>query len=274
MGKIQCIAFSVLVLLACSRDESPRGDLDPNVPPTTEGTWYRPNETTTWQWQLSGTVNTTYGVTVYDIDLFESDLSLLALLTLGGRKVVCYFSAGSFEDWRADAGDFLDTDQGKSLDGWEGEAWLDIRSANVQQVMEHRLDVAVQKGCDGVEPDNMDGYANDTGFDLTADDQLAYNRFIANEAHARGLAVGHSRSWSRVWRLTARLRARRAFQRRRSPRLAACSWRLIVGRTCSLNSRWTRRSGAVRSWPTSTVSPPPRARAGRTRARAPPLRCG
>jgi hypothetical protein len=31
---------------------------------------------------------------------------------------------------------------------------------------------------------------NDTGFPLTAADQLAYNRWIAAESHERGLAVG------------------------------------------------------------------------------------
>ncbi|MMZ65925.1 hypothetical protein D1872_283710 [compost metagenome] len=56
--------------------------------------------------------------------------------------------------------------------------------------MRARLDLAVQKGCDGVEPDNMDGYDNNTGFTLSADDQLAYNKFIANEARKRGLSVG------------------------------------------------------------------------------------
>lgn len=56
--------------------------------------------------------------------------------------------------------------------------------------MKSRLDLAKQKGCDGVEPDNMDGYINNSGFNLTASDQLAYNRFIANEAHIRNLSVG------------------------------------------------------------------------------------
>ncbi len=46
------------------------------------------------------------------------------------------------------------------------------------------------KGFDAVEPDNMDGYRNDTGFPLTATDQLHYNRLIARLAHDRGLAVG------------------------------------------------------------------------------------
>ncbi len=52
-----------------------------------------------------------------------------------------------------------------------------------------RLDLAVQKGCDGVEPDNMDAYSNNSGFNLTSDNQLAYNKFIANEARSRGLSV-------------------------------------------------------------------------------------
>jgi len=56
--------------------------------------------------------------------------------------------------------------------------------------MEARLDIAVLKGCDGVEPDNVDGFTNNTGFNLTAGDQLTFNRTIANEAHERGLSVG------------------------------------------------------------------------------------
>ena len=42
-----------------------------------------------------------------------------------------------------------------------------------------RLDLAAAKGCDAVDPDNVDGYANPTGFDLTGDDQLAFNRWLA-----------------------------------------------------------------------------------------------
>ena len=46
-----------------------------------------------------------------------------------------------------------------------------------------------RKGFDAVEPDNVDGYANETGFPLRARDQLAFNRWIARSAHAHGLAV-------------------------------------------------------------------------------------
>jgi hypothetical protein len=65
-----------------------------------------------------------------------------------------------------------------------------VRSANVRRIMLARLDLAVSRGFDGVEPDNVDGYTNDPGFPLTAADQLDFNRFIADAAHERGLAVG------------------------------------------------------------------------------------
>jgi hypothetical protein len=46
-----------------------------------------------------------------------------------------------------------------------------------------------RKGFNAVDFDNVDGYANDTGFHLTASDQLRYDVFLANTAHRLGLAV-------------------------------------------------------------------------------------
>jgi hypothetical protein len=125
---------------------------------------------------------------MYDIDLFDAkDEDFDAL---SERYVVCYFSAGSWEDWRDDAGDFPEAAIGNALEGWEGENWLDIRDEGVRSALSARLDVAEERGCDGVEPDNVDGYANDNGFDLTASDQLDFNRWLAGQAHDRGLSVG------------------------------------------------------------------------------------
>ena len=158
--------------------------------PVTEGDWYHPSLLVTWQWQLQGTINTSYVVEVYDIDLFDASTTEIAQIQASGRKVICYFSAGSYEEWRDDAPSFPAAALGNALDGWEGERWLDIRSVDIENIMVARLDLAAAKGCDGVEPDNMDGYTNSPGFSLTAQDQLAYNRFIANAAHARELSVG------------------------------------------------------------------------------------
>ncbi len=181
--------------------------LDPDAPPLTTGEWYRPDVSTTWQWQLQpdagGEINTSYDVDVYDVDLFDVSDAVIADLQASGRRVICYFSAGSYEQFRTDAGEFDDPDLGLPLAGFADERWLDIRSTNVHRIMRDRLDHAVARGCDGVEPDNVDGYANASGFPLTARDQLAFNRFLANEAHARGLSVALKNDLDQIGELVA-----------------------------------------------------------------------
>ena len=163
---------------------------DVTVDPIEFGIWYKPSIDTSWQWQLTNTINTSYDVEMYDIDLYDSSIALIDSLKSNGKKVICYFSAGSYENWRSDKNDFPDEVKGNTLDGWAGERWLDISNESLIPIMKERLNLAVLKGCDGVEPDNMDGYTNNSGFNITAQDQLAYNKFIANEARRRGLSVG------------------------------------------------------------------------------------
>jgi hypothetical protein len=151
---------------------------------------WQPAPGTSWQWQLTGRIDTSVDVDMYDIDLFDTSKSTIDTLHAQGRVVICYFSAGSWEDWRPDAGDFPASVKGNS-NGWPGENWLDISNLSVlSPIMRARLDLAVEKGCDGVEPDNVDGYTNRTGFPLTASHQATYNRWLADQAHARGLSIG------------------------------------------------------------------------------------
>jgi hypothetical protein len=150
---------------------------------------WRPDAETTWQWQLQGTINTAYAVDAYDVDLIDTPGSVLDELRADGRRIVCYFSAGTWETFR-DEGDLPDAAIGRPLVDFRDERWLDIRHEAVRDRVVDRLELAQQRGCDGVEPDNVDGFANDTGFDLSADDQREFNRFLARAAHERGLAVG------------------------------------------------------------------------------------
>jgi hypothetical protein len=150
---------------------------------------WRPQLNTSWQWQLTTPVNENINAQMFDIDLFDNKASVITSLRNQGKKVVCYFSAGSWESWRPDAEKFPAEVRGRR-NGWPGERWLDVRRLDVLgPIMRARLDLAAQKGCDGVEPDNVDGYSNKTGFPLTYRDQLTYNVFLATEAHARGLAI-------------------------------------------------------------------------------------
>ncbi|MCC7442707.1 MAG: endo alpha-1,4 polygalactosaminidase [Bdellovibrionales bacterium] len=190
------LLFTALSLSACGSDSgncpSERAaSSDLPVAPAASGAvpLHLDGVNATWQWQLTGSLNTAYAVDVYDVDLFNTSAAQIAALQGAGRTVVCYFAAGSSEDWRSDFDEFNEEDLGEPLDGWEGERWLDVRSQNVLDIMTARLDLAAAKGCDGVEPDNMDGFQQDTCFDLTASNQLAYNRAIANLARDRGLSV-------------------------------------------------------------------------------------
>lgn len=158
--------------------------------PPIPGGWFQPTALDTWQWQIEESLNASYDVDVYDIDLFENDAASIEALHAEGRRVICYFSAGTYEEWRDDAGDYPDSLIGEPLDDWPDERWVDIRSKTLRAILAVRLDLAAEKGCDGVEPDNMTAFNNDSGFDLTPDDQLGFNRWLADEAHARGLAVG------------------------------------------------------------------------------------
>jgi len=144
---------------------------------------------TAWQWQLPTPVDTSVNVPVYDIDMFDNASSVVAALHAAGRHVVCYIDAGTWENWRPDKDQFPASVLGKN-NGWPGERWLDIRALDVLgPIMAARLDQCKAKGFDSVEFDNVDGYSNSTGFPLTAADQLAYNVWLANEAHARGLSA-------------------------------------------------------------------------------------
>jgi len=155
----------------------------------------------TWHWQLTGKLNTKVDAQLYDIDLFDTDVKTIHELQSSGKTVICYFSAGSYENWRNDKALFNENDLGKPLDGWDGERWLDTHSENVRSIMKKRLDLAQQKGCDGVEPDNIDGFDNLTGLNLSPDSQLNYNRFLAHAAHQRGLLIGLKNNVSQAAKL-------------------------------------------------------------------------
>jgi hypothetical protein len=141
--------------------------------------------------QFSGRIDKAVDADIYDIDAFESTAALVAKLHAKGRRVVCYIDAGSWESWRPDAARYPAQVKGKKMDGWPGERWLDIRRIDlIGPIIEDRVAMCAAKGFDGVEFDNVDGYSNKTGFALKKRDQLAFDRWLADTAHAHGLAVG------------------------------------------------------------------------------------
>ena len=168
---------------------------------------WRPTRGMTWDWQLTSSVNTQADVDIYDIDAFLASEKLIASLHAKGRKVVCYVNVGAWEDFRPDAAQFPASVLGKvwSETKYQDEKWLDIRQLDVLgPILEARFDMAKKKGCDAIEPDNIDGYEDSgqpsdrTGFHLTYQDQLTFNRYIACEAHKRGMSVALKNDSSQV----------------------------------------------------------------------------
>jgi endo-alpha-1,4-polygalactosaminidase (GH114 family) len=158
---------------------------------TTAGTYWKPVAGTPWQIVLQYALNdTSVDVPVYDIDLFTNPKSTIDNLHSMNRSVICYFSAGSYEDFRPDSSNFTKDDYAKPLKGWPGEYWLNTNSSNVRSIMSSRLALAASKGCDGVDPDNVDGYDNDSGIDLTTDTAINYLTFLTIEAHALNMSIG------------------------------------------------------------------------------------
>lgn len=152
---------------------------------------WQPTVGASWQIILSVQVTAPYpNVSVIDLDLFAANKSTIEDLSSHNISSICYFSAGSYENWRPDASSFHPSDYGKPLDGWPGEWWLNTSSPNVRKIMTTRLDLAVSKGCNGVDPDNTDGYDNDSGLNLTEDAAVDYINFLATEAHNRNLSIG------------------------------------------------------------------------------------
>lgn len=152
--------------------------------------WWKPRPGLSWQVQYAGRL-VVGSAKVVDVDGHETSAATVAKLHRAGRKVICYVNAGASENWRPDKGAFPAAVIGKPVDGWPGERWLDLRRLDVLvPIMTARLDECRRKGFDAVDPDNLDGYQNDSGFPLTSADALAYLTALSTAAHARGLAIG------------------------------------------------------------------------------------
>lgn len=152
--------------------------------------WQPPPRTAAWQWQLQGKIDPSLRAWAYDVDGFEASKGDVRALHRRRRRAICYLDVGSWESYRPDKGRFPATVIGKVYEGFPDERWLDVsRFQLFEKPLEARIAMCARKRFDAVEPDNVAGWENDTGFDITRGDQLRFNRWIASQVHARGMAV-------------------------------------------------------------------------------------
>lgn len=192
MKSISLKALSLLLLsVSLIAQTCPPPVIPPVGPPISGGDVWLPGLNTSWQWQLSTNPSpaSLLSVQMYDIDGFNNPSSLISAMHAKGIRAVCYLSLGTYENFRSDAGLFPSSVLGRT-NGWPGEKWLDIRQLGVlAPIMTARFQMCKDKGFDSVEPDNIDGYTNSTGFPLKAQDQITYNEWIANTVHSLGMSV-------------------------------------------------------------------------------------
>jgi hypothetical protein len=182
----------------------------PPPPPPPTGTYWQPGPVTSFNWVIGHPIDLTNsndmggnGVLytggaapspqVFDIDGFDNPASTVASLHALGKKVICYLSIGTYENWRPDASSFPAGLLG-SGNGWPGEKWLNTSPAGpyyaqLQAIMTARLQMCASKGFDGVEFDNMDVSENSSGFSITNAQNNQYVTWLAATAHSLSLAA-------------------------------------------------------------------------------------
>jgi hypothetical protein len=159
------------------------------IAPAGAGAYWQPPARPTFYWQLQGKLKSTVPAEVFDVDGFETTAAQVAALHAAGKHVVCYIDVGTAENFRPDYSEFPASVLGKS-NGWPGERWLDVRALGVlEPIIRRRLATCAQKGFDAVEPDNIDGFENRTGFSITARQQLVFDEWVAEAVHGLGMAV-------------------------------------------------------------------------------------
>ncbi len=179
------------------------------------GCW-RPALRSTWQWHLD---TTTLEPPFLDVDVyfiaFDVPVAIVRQLKAHpGRRLVCYISAGSWEPSRSDQDQYPKRLLGSTMQGevhkhWSSERWVDVRDIRkpdsvLADILRARMNICAAKGFDGVEFDNVmtfdedheDFSVQDGAFGggepgkISAEDQLYFNIWLANEAHRRKLSAG------------------------------------------------------------------------------------
>ncbi len=151
-----------------------------------------PAVSASFDWQLDDvTTDNTFAATVIDVDAFSTTAATVQHFKDQGKIVIAYLSVGSAETFRDDYNDFPSQVLGTIYEGFEDEKWLDITNIDaIAPILRARFDMIANKGFDGIEPDNINGYQNNTGFNLTETDAINFSRWLINEAHIRGLHIG------------------------------------------------------------------------------------
>ena len=170
----------------------------PAPSPTPTGIKLPPSGKVAWDWQIGANSDKDIvlpaGVKLMDVDGFTASAAKVAELKAAGVYTVCYINAGSYEPWRPDSSQFPDYLKIQIDPDWPDEAFLDINDvwkegSVLAKILKARFQMCKDKGFDALEPDNLQNDENVSGGRITRQQQLDFNGWVADQAHAAGLAV-------------------------------------------------------------------------------------
>ncbi|CAG5068138.1 hypothetical protein DYBT9623_00867 [Dyadobacter sp. CECT 9623] len=184
-----------LFLLNCQSDDIDSDDtnvVDGTDLPNDKTDWWKPVYGVSFDWDLDDlNAGDRFSADVVDVDAFTTSAEQVAALHAQGKKVIAYLSVGTLENDRPDAGLLPKEVIGKVYPEWPEERWLDIRQPEkLRPWLNSRFNMIINKGFDAIEPDNLDSYENETGFQITETDTRRYCDFLIEMAHRNGLGIG------------------------------------------------------------------------------------
>jgi Glycoside-hydrolase family GH114 len=187
--------------------------------PATSGAYPSPGSAHIWDTDLffDSNTSTTDCNGNYNLGIPTGPSPVVQAIHAAGHYSVCYVNSGSFQLGWPDNSNFKSADYGNKahryqLKGFPDEWWLDVRgfknyvAGNSSTLTGAAVDIATQlnkrfqwcklEGQDAVEPDNLDGWTNRSasgakggGWGLTQAQDAGFERWIAYNVHADGLAV-------------------------------------------------------------------------------------
>jgi hypothetical protein len=157
-----------------------------------------PSGVVSWDWQIGAgsdsNVTIPTGVKLLDLDGFNISANKVNQLNSQGIYTVCYLDVGSFEPGRPDSSQYPAYLKLQQDPNWPGEYFLDVTDvfkpgSVLATLLTNRFKMCKDKGFSAIEPDNLQNDENVTGGRVTVQQQIDFNGWVADQAHAQGLAV-------------------------------------------------------------------------------------
>jgi hypothetical protein len=182
--------------------------------PATSAAYPAPGSARIWDTDLFYDSNTSSGS---NLRIPTAASPVVTAIHAAGHYSVCYVEAGAYQTGFPDDSDFAPADYGSrakryQMQGYSNEWWFNIAgfknyvagksstltgaAVNIAAAVNKRFGWCKLEGQDAVEPDDLDGYTNNSatgakggGWGLTQADSAGFERWLAYQVHADGLAV-------------------------------------------------------------------------------------